>query len=77
MMKIEILGTGCPKCKLLMGNVEKATRELDVKADIKHITDMDKILEYGIMTTPALVIDGDVKCAGRIPDMDEIKGWLK
>lgn len=76
-MKIKILGMGCWKCNKLEENVRKAVQELGVKLEIEHVRDMDKIIEYGIMMTPALVIDGKVICAGRIPDVEEIKGWLK
>jgi small redox-active disulfide protein 2 len=76
-MKIEILGMGCAKCNKLQGNVRKAVQELDIKPDIEHVRDMDRILEYGVMMTPALAIDGRVVCSGRIPGIEEIKGWLK
>jgi len=75
-MKIEILGTGCPKCKQLEANARKAVEEKKVKAEIIKITDVAKIIEYGVMSTPALVIDGDVKCYGRIADVKEIIKWL-
>ena len=76
-MKIEILGTGCPKCKKLEENARKAVAESGKKAEIVKVTDMAKIIEYGIMSTPALVIDGNVKSFGRIPEIKEIIGWLK
>ena len=76
-MKIEILGTGCPKCKKLEENAKKAVAEVGIKAEIIKVTDIAKIVEYGVMSTPALVIDGRVKSYGRIPDTNEIKGWLK
>jgi len=76
-MKIEILGMGCAKCNQLEENAKKAAEELGIEAEMEHVTDMNQIVEYGVMTTPALAIDGDVKCAGRIPDVNEIKGWLK
>jgi len=75
-MKIEILGTGCPKCKMLESNVKRAVEELGIKAEINKVTDIAKIIEYGVMSTPALVIDGEVKCYGRLPDVNEIKKWL-
>ena len=75
-MKIEILGTGCPKCKLLESNVKRAVEESGIKAEINKVTDIAKIIEYGVMSTPALVIDGEVKCYGRLPDVNEIKKWL-
>jgi len=76
-MKIDILGTGCPKCKMLEENARKAVAELGVKAEISKITDIDKIIDYGVMSTPALAIDGKVKCHGRIADVAEIKKFLK
>jgi small redox-active disulfide protein 2 len=76
-MKIEILGTGCPKCKKLEENVRKAVEESGEKAEIVKVTDIAKIVEYGVMSTPALVIDGKVKSSGRIPEVKEIKDWLK
>ena len=76
-MKIEILGMGCVKCNRLEENAKKAIEELGIDAKLEHVADMSQIIEYGVMATPALVIDGDVKCAGRTPDVDEIKGWLE
>jgi len=76
-MKIEILGTGCHKCKALEENARKAVSELKMKAEIVKVTDIGKIVEYGVMSTPALVINGKVKASGRIPDVEEIKKWLK
>jgi len=75
-MKIEILGMGCPKCKKLYENTQNAVKELGVNAEICKVEDIVKITEYAIMTTPALVIDGEVKAAGRIPAPDEIKEWI-
>ena len=68
-MKIEILGTGCPKCKKL--------EETGKKAEVIKITDINEIIEREVMTTPAITIDGKVKAFGRIPDVEEIKKWLK
>ncbi len=75
-MKIEVLGTGCPKCKLLEANVRKAVDENKIKAEIIKVTDIAQIIEHGVMSTPALVIDGEVKCYGRLPDVKEIVKWL-
>jgi small redox-active disulfide protein 2 len=75
-MKIEILGTGCPKCKMLEANVKKAAEELNVKAEIVKVTDIEKIISYGVMSTPAIVIDGKVKSYGKVADVNEIKKWL-
>ena len=75
-MRIEILGMGCPKCKVLYENAQKAVKELSIDAEIVKVEDMDKITEYGVMMTPALVIDGEVKAAGKVSSSEEIKQWL-
>lgn len=75
-MKIEILGRGCAKCKKTAELAEKALREMGVNAEIVKVEDFDKILEYGVMVTPALVIDGDVKIAGKVPELEDIKKWI-
>ncbi len=76
-MEIRILGPGCPRC----GEVEKRTinalAELNVSADVQKVTDIKKIAEYKIWATPALVINGKVKCSGRIPSLEEIRNWVK
>jgi small redox-active disulfide protein 2 len=72
-MLLEILGTGCAKCKKLEELTKEAVNELGVDALINHITDIKAIMNYGVMTTPALVVDGVVKVAGKIPTKDEIK----
>ena len=76
-MKIEILGTGCPKCKKLYEISEEAVKELGISAEIIKVTDINKIIDYGVMVTPALVIDGDVMVAGKIPGKQEITDWIK
>lgn len=76
-MKIEILGMGCPKCKMLEANARKALEETGKKADIVKVTEIDKIVDYGVMSTPALVIDGKVKSYGEIATVEEIKNFLK
>ena len=76
-MKIEILGTGCPKCKILEDNAKRAATELGLKVEFVKITDIEEIIAYGVMSTPAIVIDGKLKANGRIPDVKEIQGWLK
>ncbi len=75
-MKIEILGVGCPKCKQLTANTEAALKELNICAEIQKVTDIDKIIEYGVMMTPALAIDGTVVSAGKVLTKDEIKKIL-
>jgi len=76
-MKIEILGTGCPKCKKLMELAEKAVKDTGVAAEISKVDKISDIMNYGVMMTPAIAIDGEVKAAGRIPSEEEIKKWLK
>lgn len=77
-MTIKILGSGCPKCQALEVNVKKAVEGLGLKdVQIEHVYEIDKIVGYGVMSTPAIVIDEKVKAAGRIPDIEEIKAWLK
>jgi small redox-active disulfide protein 2 len=75
-MKIEILGMGCPKCKKLYENAQSAVKELNVQAEIVKVEDIQKITDYGLMSTPAIAIDGEVKAAGRILTPDEIKKWI-
>ena len=75
-MKIEILGMGCPKCKKLYENAQTAVKELNVQAEVVKVEDIQKIMDYGLMATPAIAIDGEVKAAGRIPAPDEIKNWI-
>ena len=76
-MKIEILGTGCPNCKRLEENAKKALEETKTKAEIVKVTEIDKIVEYGVMSTPAIVIDGEVKSYGKVASVEEIKGMLE
>ena len=75
-MRIEILGSGCPKCKMLEDNAKKAVSELGIMAEVVKVTDIVKIIEFGVMSTPAIVIDGEVKASGRIPEVKEIIGWV-
>ena len=75
-MVIKILGSGCPNCQKLEANAKKAVEELDVEAVIEKITDMGLIMDYGIMSTPALVVNEQVMSYGRIPDAAEIKAML-
>jgi small redox-active disulfide protein 2 len=76
-MKIEILGTGCPKCRTTEKIVRKAVEELGLKAEIVKIEDLQQIIDKGVMMTPAVFIDGDAKIVGRIPSLDEIKKILQ
>ena len=72
MMKIQILGTGCPKCKQLEANAREAVAAKGVEAEIEKVTDIDQIMEMGVMMTPALVIDGEVRSVGKILTVDQI-----
>ena len=76
-MKIEILGTGCPKCKKLNELTKEVIQELGISAEIKKITNINDIIDYGVMVTPALVVDGNVKVAGKIPSKQDITEWIK
>jgi small redox-active disulfide protein 2 len=76
-MLIKILGSGCAKCNRLEQLTREAVGELSLDANFEHVKDMEAIMAYPIMTTPALVIDEVVKCSGRIPSKDEIAGWLR
>lgn len=76
-MKIEILGMGCPKCKKTATNAEQAVRELGIDAEILKVERIDEIMKYRVMMTPALAIDGKVKCAGKIPSVEEIRSWIE
>jgi small redox-active disulfide protein 2 len=75
-MKIQILGTGCAKCKALTANAEKAFQELGLEAEIEKVTAIQDIMKFQILMTPGLVIDGQVKAAGRVPSTEEIKRML-
>jgi small redox-active disulfide protein 2 len=75
-MRIQILGTGCPKCKKLSENAETAARELGLEHDLEKITDINEIMKFGVMMTPGLAVDGDVKVVGKVPSVEEIKELL-
>jgi len=75
-MEIKVLGPGCPKCKSLEKAVFNAVAELDIAADITKVEDIVEIMNYGVMSTPALVIDGKVVVKGRVPSVEEIKSLI-
>jgi small redox-active disulfide protein 2 len=77
MMEIKILGPGCAKCHQVEKIVKEAVAETGAAADIEHVTDFRRIAEYGVFSTPSVVVDGEVKSVGKIPKKDEIKAWLK
>jgi small redox-active disulfide protein 2 len=76
MRLIQVLGAGCPKCAKLFENAQKAAADAGIPAKVEKVSDMDVITEFGVMTTPALVIDGQVKAVGRLLTADEIKKLL-
>ena len=76
-MKIQILGTGCANCKKLTERAETAAKEAGIAYELEKVTDIEKIMSFGVIATPALVLDGQVKAAGRIPSVDEIKTYLR
>lgn len=76
MKKIQILGTGCPKCKKLAEVADSAAKALAMEYEIEKVTDIAQIMGYGVMITPALVVDGQVKVAGKVPSVDEVKKML-
>ncbi len=76
-MVIQILGTGCPKCKALEANARQAIEDGGIKATIEKVTEIDRIMDMGVMITPALVIDGEVKSAGKLLNKDQILAYIK
>jgi len=76
MKKIQILGTGCTKCMKLTENAERAAKELGVEAEVEKVTDIKKIMEFGVMMTPGIAIDGEVKAVGKVLTVEEIKKLL-
>ena len=75
-MDVHVLGTGCAKCKRLFAEAEKAIAASGVPASLQKVEKIDDIMKFGVMMTPALVVDGEVKCYGRIPQISEIVSWL-
>ena len=75
-MEIKVLGPGCPKCQQTEKNVKEAVVEADVDANVDKVTDVMEIAKYGVFGTPAVVVDGEVKSVGKIPDKEEIKNWI-
>jgi small redox-active disulfide protein 2 len=76
MKKLQILGTGCPKCKKLAENTEAAANELGIAYEMEKVTDLNAIMGFGVMMTPALAVDGQVKVVGKVPSAEEVKQWL-
>lgn len=76
-MKIEILGTGCPKCKKLYEITKEAVKETGSDAEVVKVEDIQQIMNMGVMMTPAIAVDGQVKASGKIPKIDDIKKWIQ
>lgn len=75
-IKIQILGTGCPKCKKLAENAEAAAKAVGIAYELEKVTDINRIMEFDVMLTPALVVNGTVKTAGKVPSSEEIQALL-
>lgn len=76
-MKIQVLGPGCAKCTKLMATAEAAAKELGLACEIEKVSDLNQIMAFGVMMTPGLVVDGEVKSVGKVPSLDEIKNMLQ
>ena len=76
-MKIQILGAGCPKCKQVEANARGAVKNLGIDAVIEKVTDINRIIDFGVTATPALAVDGEIKFSGKIPSVEEIEYILK
>ena len=76
-MEIKVLGPGCPKCQATEKNVKEAVSESGLDAQVDKVTDVMEIAKYGVFGTPAVVIDGEVKSVGNVPDKNKIKTWIK
>ena len=77
MKKIQILGTGCPKCKKLAEFTETAAKELGLEYELEKVTKISDIMKFGVMSTPGLVVDGKVKIAGKVPTIEQLKEMIK
>lgn len=76
MKKLQILGTGCMKCNKLAEAAEEAAKSLGIEYQLEKVTDINQIMSFGVMMTPALVVDGEVKVVGKVPSPEEIKKML-
>jgi len=76
MKKLQILGTGCPKCRQLAANARAAAEEMGIDYEIEKVTDLNDIMKFGVMITPALAVDGEVKVVGKVPAPEDIKALL-
>lgn len=76
-MKIEVLGTGCAKCQTAEAMCKEAAKELGIEAEVTKVSKINEIAKRGVLATPAVVVEGKVKCVGRIPKLEEVKQWLQ
>jgi small redox-active disulfide protein 2 len=76
-MDVKVLGTGCAKCIALEERVKKVVEENNLTVDVEKVTDLNDIMSYGVMMTPGLVVDGDVKSTGKLPSEEKILEWIK
>ncbi|HEX5132772.1 MAG TPA: thioredoxin family protein [Candidatus Krumholzibacteria bacterium] len=76
MTRIQVLGPGCQKCKVLAERVTQAVHELGIQCEIEKVSDINQIIEFGIMSTPALAVDGAIKVSGHVPSVEKIKEML-
>ncbi|AFC99716.1 small redox-active disulfide protein 2 [Methanocella conradii HZ254] len=76
-MKVQIYGTGCAKCNMLEKAAKQAISEMGIKAEVVKVSDINQIVEAGILATPGFAVEGEVKSMGRVPSLDEIKKWIK
>ena len=76
MKKIQILGTGCPKCKKLAENAEAAAKDLGIEYELQKVTEINEIMKFGVMMTPGLAVDGEVKVVGKVAEVSDIKEML-
>ena len=77
MKKVEVFGTGCPKCNQLEDNAKEAVERLGIEAAVEKVSDINKIADAGVLLTPALAVDGEVKVSQKVASVEEIEGWLK
>jgi len=76
MKKLQILGTGCPKCNTLAAKTEEAAKELGIEYELIKISDINDIMAFGVMMTPALAVDGEIKITGKVPGVEELKKFI-
>jgi len=75
-MEIKVLGPGCAKCKKAEQLVQEVIKETGVDASVEKVTDMMQIASYGVFGTPSVIVDGEVKCTGKVPKKEDIKAWI-